>query len=718
MKKQIMLTILFLGTVLISVSACSAATLNVGTGETYLNISSAYNASNNGDTILIKNGTYTGSANRAISIQKNLTITGDSQTGTIIDAQRKDYIVSIESGYTVTISKLTLRNGSTTSNGGAILNKGNLIVTDCTFINNTAGGDGGAIRNQDNGIATVLDSNFINNTASASGGAISNYHTTWIDGLVVSGCNFEGNKALSSVSYCGGGAIYTNNYMTVNYNRFYKNTAPKGNAIFNYVYEWVVNANYNWWGSNNPDFSNLVQGITTNTLSWVVLNLNANPTTINNTQISHITADLNHYTDSSGNIGTLTEYIPEVGVTFAVDANGNLDSLNRIISEGQNAATNFTATKVGLATVSATVDGFTVNQLITILDNAPIVTDESETTDEDTSATGQITATDADGDTLTYTKATNPAHGTATINSATGDYIYTPVANWHGTDSFIATVSDGNGRSATATVTIIVNSLNDVPVAQNDTAVTKEGKSINISVLGNDSDADGDLLTVTNVTQPNHGTVTINADGKLTYTPNSNWYGPDSFIYTVSDGNGGTTTATVNITVNHTISDLYIKTTTSSQNPTVGEIFTLTYKLGNYGPDNATNVIITIPLPEGFEIVKIHGDGNWTCNEANRTITWTIGNVPVGDPYLYVTGRLTRAGSYVFSSFISSETYNLNTEGIIPITINAANAVNVETALNEVNAATIEMQKTGVPFTGLILAILTVFGGLLVPKRK
>jgi uncharacterized repeat protein (TIGR01451 family) len=166
--------------------------------------------------------------------------------------------------------------------------------------------------------------------------------------------------------------------------------------------------------------------------------------------------------------------------------------------------------------------------------------------------------------------------------------------------------------------------------------------------------------------------------------------------------------------------DLYLKIT-SKKNPKVSELFTVTYKLGNYGPDNATNVTINIPLPEGFEIGKIYGDGNWTYNEANRTITWTIGNVPVGDPYLYVTGRLTKAGSYIFGSFISSETYNLNTEGIIPITINASNAGNAETAANEVkevNAATVEMQETGAPFTGLILAILAVFGGLLVPKRK
>jgi len=164
------------------------------------------------------------------------------------------------------------------------------------------------------------------------------------------------------------------------------------------------------------------------------------------------------------------------------------------------------------------------------------------------------------------------------------------------------------------------------------------------------------------------------------------------------------------ITINKT-SDLYIKITSDKKNTKVGETFTLTYKLGNNGPDEAKNVLITIPLPEGFEIAKISGDGKWNYNSATRTITWTLTNVPVGDPYLYISGNVLSPGSYVFSSSISSETYNINSQGVTPITINA---------VNEVKAAskTIPLQETGLPFAGFILAVLAVFGGLVIPKRK
>ena len=88
-----------------------------------------------------------------------------------------------------------------------------------------------------------------------------------------------------------------------------------------------------------------------------------------------------------------------------------------------------------------------------------------------------------------------------------------------------------------------------LPVAQNDIATTVRGTPVDITVLANDSDVDGDALTVTGVTQSTHGEVMLNTDGTVRYTPASNFNGSDSFTYTVSDGHGGTATATVNVTV-------------------------------------------------------------------------------------------------------------------------------------------------------------------------
>ena len=91
--------------------------------------------------------------------------------------------------------------------------------------------------------------------------------------------------------------------------------------------------------------------------------------------------------------------------------------------------------------------------------------------------------------------------------------------------------------------------VNRPPVANADTATTARTKPIRITVLANDSDPDGDPLTVTATTRPAHGSVVINADRTITYTPSARFYGTDTFRYTVSDGRGGTTTATVTVTV-------------------------------------------------------------------------------------------------------------------------------------------------------------------------
>ena len=122
---------------------------------------------------------------------------------------------------------------------------------------------------------------------------------------------------------------------------------------------------------------------------------------------------------------------------------------------------------------------------------------------------------------------------------------------------------------------------------------------------------------------------------------------------------------------------------------------------------------ITIPLPEGFEISNVNGDGNWTYNEKTRIITWAFTNLAVGDPYLYVTGKLKKAGAYLFSLSIATATYNGDTQEITPITINAKNPAQVNAASN-----TIAMQNTGTPINYLIMAILMILSGLLVSKIK
>jgi len=99
----------------------------------------------------------------------------------------------------------------------------------------------------------------------------------------------------------------------------------------------------------------------------------------------------------------------------------------------------------------------------------------------------------------------------------------------------------------------VVQVISDPPVANDDTATTDEDTAVTINVLGNDTDPDGDPLSVASVTQGTNGSVAINADDTVTYTPDADFNGTDTFTYTASDGLGGTDTATVTVTVNPVI---------------------------------------------------------------------------------------------------------------------------------------------------------------------
>ncbi|WP_235848039.1 Ig-like domain-containing protein [Mycolicibacterium holsaticum] len=191
----------------------------------------------------------------------------------------------------------------------------------------------------------------------------------------------------------------------------------------------------------------------------------------------------------------------------------------------------------------------TVYVTVNPVNDAPVAVDDAVTVDEDGVAVVDVLANDfdADGDELSVTATGAAGNGTVTLID--GVLTYTPNADFQGADSFTYTVSDGNGGTATATVYVTVNPVNDAPVAVDDAVTVDEDGVAVVDVLANDTDVDGDELTVTTVGSASNGTVTL-ADGVITYTPNADFQGADSFTYTVSDGNGGTATATVYVTVN------------------------------------------------------------------------------------------------------------------------------------------------------------------------
>ncbi|MFC2079240.1 Ig-like domain-containing protein, partial [Candidatus Bipolaricaulota bacterium] len=193
----------------------------------------------------------------------------------------------------------------------------------------------------------------------------------------------------------------------------------------------------------------------------------------------------------------------------------------------------------------------TATVYVTVLpsNDPPIAQDDSDSTEEDTPITLDVLLNDSDpdGDNLTIQSVIQPSNGSAASNG--DDVVYTPNPDFNGVDSFTYTVSDGNGGTATATVTVTVGAVNDPPIAVDDDESTDEESPVSIDVLLNDSDPDGDNLTIEAVTQPDHG-ITVNHGTTVTYTPNLDYSGIDSFTYTVSDSNGGTATAVVTVEVN------------------------------------------------------------------------------------------------------------------------------------------------------------------------
>ncbi len=182
---------------------------------------------------------------------------------------------------------------------------------------------------------------------------------------------------------------------------------------------------------------------------------------------------------------------------------------------------------------------------------APVAGDDRATTPAGTAVQIPVLGndTDPDGDPLTVTVASLPAHGTV-VCTASG-CTYTPTAGYSGTDTFTYTVDDGRGGTDTATVTVLVTApaaANRPPTARDDAATTPAGTPVRIPVLTNDTDPDGDPLVPTVATRPAHGTVVCTATG-CTYTPAAGYSGTDTFTYTVDDGQGGTDTATVTVTV-------------------------------------------------------------------------------------------------------------------------------------------------------------------------
>ena len=218
----------------------------------------------------------------------------------------------------------------------------------------------------------------------------------------------------------------------------------------------------------------------------------------------------------------------------------------------------------------------------------PVAEPHSVTTVEDTPVEIRLMGSDPDSDPLAYSMITDPSHGS--LKGTAPNLTYKPNPNFNGSDSFTFKVNDSAADSAPATVSIMVSSVNDPPMANDDTATTREDTpAVTIDVLANDTDVDNvgrylylDTLSVTAVSQGTNGSVTINPDNTLSYSPKANFSGSDTFTYTISDNKGLTDTAKVNVTVKM-VNDAPRFTSAPVTTATVGALYT--YDVDSEDPD-------------------------------------------------------------------------------------------------------------------------------------
>jgi VCBS repeat-containing protein len=239
---------------------------------------------------------------------------------------------------------------------------------------------------------------------------------------------------------------------------------------------------------------------------------------------------------------------------------------------------------------------------------------------------------DFDGDPLTVALVNGPAHGTLTLN-ADGSFDYRPFTDFNGLDSFSYKANDGLFDSNVATVRLTVSPVNDAPVPNDDIAGVAKGRAITADaqhgVLANDGDVDADGLSVSAVNSSaanvghavagTFGSLTLNANGSYSYVASKGNLPPqivaqDSFTYTASDGHGGTSTATLTVTINNP-GVVYLPSTdgndtlTAGNNPTVLD--------GGNGNDTLKGGIYADAL--------IGGHGNDTMTGGNGPDTFVFG---------------------------------------------------------------------------------------------
>jgi VCBS repeat-containing protein len=245
---------------------------------------------------------------------------------------------------------------------------------------------------------------------------------------------------------------------------------------------------------------------------------------------------------------------------------------------------------------------------------------------EDGTATGEVGASDPDGDLLSFAVKVDGQPTKGTVALLGGSYTYTPTANANGADTFTIVVSDGNGGTAEQVVTVGITPVNDAPVAVTTKSVTTLEDTATAAIAIGATDVDGDALTYSIKTgfTPTKGTVAFNAvTGTFTYTPTANANGADTFTIVVSDGNGGTTEQVVTVGITP-VNDVAVIGGVTSGTVTEDTVLTTSGALTIGDPDvgEAAFIASATGIAGAYGSLTLTSGGAWTytLNNASATV--------------------------------------------------------------------------------------------------
>ncbi len=600
---------------------------------------------------------------------------------------------------TATLMNNTLLN-NTATDGGAIINDGDhgshvtVTITNDTILNNTATEYGGAYDNTgDYGNATVTITNCTmeNNTA-VEGGAIENDGNYGNATAIINSCTIDDNTA----THYGGAIDIEGDYgrviVTIKNNILMNNTASNGGAI-----------------NNAGDYGNATANINDNTL-------------LNNNAKDNGGGFYNTGGDGSASATLNYNRIVNNGGIDVYELNGKVYAQNNWWGTNFNNTNPESAGMTNFPVATWIVLKITANpSTINMTGNSTLIA-SLQYNNNGTLINGNL----PDGISVNFTSTQgNVNPGNTTIKNNIAKTLFMP-------NALINTIISATVDNQKVSTLVQVKN----PVSTNTTVNGADGYADhNVNLTAVLTASDNSIINEGKVTFTVGNAPTVTAlvtNGKATYTWTipSNWTAGNYKI--ITDYIGTSNYASSNNTVNLTVKpSAYLYLTSSSSNQIVGVPFNITYKLNNNGPEMAYNVTVSIPIPGSITFLNANVDtGKWTYNTTNRTITWTLPAVPVGDPILNITAEAIKTGTITITSNITASTFNQNPNIFtLHLNIQAAgkdepkgnNTIitdNVTATVITNNPGAVQMQNTGVPFTGFILGLLSITGGIIGTRRK